>query len=232
MAFSTILPAPGDLINSSGIADPAGLPAPGFSGLNFKSNYSVALSRSRSARGQPKSNGEHYWSFDIEYHPMTENSFRSLESFLYGHDTRLKPFYVFIPNVKAQPTSFYDYANGNSLQVVSDNYAGDRTIVVNSTNTTLLPGCFINLNDSLDALHKSTYKVARVETPTLYEGNPPDAGTIRLTIFPPLQRDLIGIVTVNFTKPLFRVLQKNNIEPDYDTENLISISLNVEELLP
>lgn len=232
MTFSKILPAPGSLINSAGILDPSGAPAPGFSGVNFKSNYSVSLNRSRSNRGLPIDDNKHFWSFTINYHTMTMEEYTSIENFLHGHNTRRNPFYVSLPNYSVPKNSFFaNYVDSNIIYTSGTGYAGDNRVTIVAPEG-LEPGCYINFIDDDDALHKSTYKVSRVESPSLYSGDPPAAGTLRLTIFPPLQRDFSGNVQVRFINPLFRVLQTNDVEPNFDKNNNVTTNIVVEEILP
>jgi hypothetical protein len=233
MSYSNTLPAPGTLINAAGAADVNGLPAPGFKGLDFDSVYPVGISRTRSNRGLPNSGGEHYWTFTISYNEMTKEEFEAVNSFLMGHNTRLNPFYVVLPNYAApEDSAFATYAAGNTITAPDAQYAGDTTVEIVAPEG-LKPGCFINFVDSDDALHKSTYRVARVESPSQHAGVAPAAGRLRLTIFPPLQRDFSGTVTVRFTNPTFRVIQRNSISPKFDNNNIVdSFSLQVEEILP
>lgn len=234
MPYSNILPAPGTRINGAGLLDPAGLPAPGFSGLNVKLNQSSDVQRTRSNRGLTISGSEYFWSFDIRYHPMLEEEYIAIESFLLGHNTKVKPFYVALPNYSTpKPEGFNTHQIANPVTVTGGNYfAGDTQVAIVSTNNTLTPGCFINFVDSSDALHKSTYKVSRVESPASFSGVAPAAGTLRLSIFPPLQRNMSTGVAVRFTQPLFRVIQRSELNPEYDQNNTVSFGLTVEEILP
>lgn len=230
MSYSVILPAPGTLINSAGVADANGLPAPGFSGLNIESNYDVDVLRSRSNRGLPVDSGQHFWSFRISYHPMTVNSFTALENFMYGHNTRKNPFYVVLPNyARPKPAETATFLDTNTVSTVGIHYTNESQVIVN-TVLNLQPGAYVNFLG--DALHKSTYKIARVETPTSFSGTAPAAGTMRLTIFPPLQREVANASALRLINPQFRVLQRGNINPQYDENNMISFGINVEEILP
>ena len=235
MSYSTILPAPGSLINSAGVIDPAGLPAPGFSGLNIRSNYNVGINRTRSNRGFPVEEGDFYWSFNISYNPMRQEEYEALESFLMGHNTRKKPFYVTLPNYAApRDIAFATHAISNPLPVVGNHYAGDTEILINTAgfpNQNLNVGCYVNFINTGDALHKSTYKIARVETTNSHAGISPGSERIRVTIFPPLQRD-VPTGTMRVINPQFRVIQTNQINPDIDRNNIFTVNLEVEELLP
>lgn len=233
MSFSTVFPAPGTLIDSAGQANANGLPAPGFSGLNVKANQSVQVYRARSNRGLPISSGTHFWSFQISYHEMTIEQYEAIEMFLLGHNAKLNPFYITLPNYsEPRPSTYESFVNGADLTVDSGSYAGDRTITIDSSNTTLIPGCYINLIDDADALHKSTYKVARVETPTTYTGDAPAGNKLRLTLFPPLQRDFVGNVTARFSSPQFRVIQTSDLDVEYTGDNTVNFSFACAEILP
>lgn len=162
---------------------------------------------------------------------MTEESYRAIESFLMGHNTRKNPFYVTLPNYASPPEPFATYAGANTINVQGAAFAGDTTLIINADDS-LLPGCYVNLVDSGDALHESTYKIARVETNSTYTGSQPGVGQQRITIFPPLQRDTSGTVEVVFINPKFRVIQTSIISPEYDENNIVSFSMDVEEILP
>ena len=233
MSYSKILPAPGTLLNMAGVPDLQGLPAPGFSGVDLQSNYEVSLSRSRASnRGVPSTNGGHFWSFSISYHEMEEDQFTAIESFLLGHNTRLNPFYVVLPNYAApRDSAMAAFAQSNTITTDGAYFAGDSQIVLNLASS-LLPGCYINFDDPDDALHKSVYKVARVETAAVNAGVSPGVGKTRITIFPPLQREMSPSVPVRFINPTFRVLQTSTVNPSYDKDNMISFSFTVEEILP
>lgn len=234
--FSRTLPAPGTLINAAGVADPNGLPAPGFSGLQLRSNRTADTQRTRSNRGYTVDNADFYWSFTISYHPMTMLEWNALESFLYGHDTLLNPFYVTLPNYSGPTDSaFAAHAASNDLMIAGTVYAGETEILIDTTgfpNQNLNVGAFANIYDPDDALHKSTYKIARVETPTQFSGTAPAPNTMRVTLYPPVQRDLSPNSELIVTSPVFRVIQKNQIDPQFDENNIVTINLQVEEILP
>ena len=236
MAYSNILPAPGTLLNRAGVLDPLGLPAPGFSGLNITSNYSTNVNRSRSNRGLVIDDQKHYWSFTINYHPMQKDEFDAIEAFILGHNTRKIPFYVSLPNYSGPSNvALRNYLLTNNVKSKFYYYAGESEVIINMTgapNMELEPGMFINFNDPNDALHKATYKVGRVETPTVHAGVSPGASAVRLTLFPPLQRDLPVNVPVTIINPLFRVIQRNELSPSFDENNVVSFNLQVEEILP
>lgn len=233
MSYSNIFPAPGTLIDSSGQANPNGLPAPGFSGLNLTANESVSINRSRSARGLASSSDDFFWSFRVSYHNMTQDEYDAIEMFLLGHRAKKNPFYITLPNyAQPKPSSFTTFLNGQDLPCVAGSYAGDETITVISSNTSLLPGCYINLIDDADALHKSTYKVTRVETPLNYVGDPVASNRLRLSIYPHNKRDFIGNVTARFIKPQFRVVQTSDLEVEYDEHNIATFGFTCAELLP
>lgn len=250
----TKLPAPGSLITQYGMAGGTnngisaalqGLPAPGFSGVNLRSNYGTSLIRSRgSARGTVNTNNAHFWSFDISYHEMTQEEYAAIESFLMSHNTRLKPFYVTLPNYSRPNGSFMNFINSVASDIVveSNYFAGDSSIEVSNADFTadpstlydfyrLNPGCFINIEGS-DALHKSIYKVSLVES-SWYREDPVSSGKIRLHLFPPLQRDVTAGSTIKFVDPEFRVIQRNAIEPSFDEDGIVNgMTINVEEVQP
>mgnify|MGYP001346996585 CR=1 FL=1 len=153
MSYSKILPAPGTLLNMAGVPDPQGLPAPGFSGVNLQSNYDVSLLRSRASnRGLPNTTGSHYWSFSISYHDMEEDQFSAIESFLLGHNTRLNPFYVVLPNYASpKPFSTGNYAQSNII-TTSMNYNG----ISKSVNKQII--MFRRYNNFIYSLSSVNYK--------------------------------------------------------------------------
>lgn len=239
MSLSNELPAPGSLINIAGALDVSGEPAPGFSGVNLRSNERVDVLRSRSNRGLPISDGSHYWSFSIEYHPMRKTLFNSLESFLLGHGTKRNPFFVVLPNYSGpQQANFTSFIDSNAIELPAGSaFAGDTTLLIESgialpTDTHALPGDLFNIVDPSDALHKNIYKVTRIETATAFSTTAPAAGKQRLHIYPPLQRDIIGLSTLEFSRPKFRVIQSSDYQVEFDENNLISFNFEVEELMP
>ena len=234
MAYSTIFPAPGTLIDSAGKTNNlTGLPAPGFAGLNIKANQPVRVVRARSSRGLPISGSSFFWSFDISYHEMTVEEYEAIENFLLGHNTKVNPFYITLPNyAQPRPSGYETFLNGADLSIDSTVYAGDKTITVNSTNASLLPGCFLNIDDDSDALHKGTYKVTRVETPTNFSGDPVAANKLRLSLFPEVQRDQVGTITARLVNPTFRVIQTGDTQAEYSQNNTVSFGFSCAEILP
>lgn len=237
MAYSLQLPAPGSLINMAGQLDNvAGLPAPGFAGIDLESHMDVNVLRSRSNRGLPVTEGGHYWSFGIKYNPMTRNTFDALEAFVLGMNTRVNPFYVVLPNYSASKNPLFNTWDATNNAIISGTaYAGDTTLTLGGTisNANIpYPGDYFNIVDSMDALHKNVYKVTRVETNASYTGAQPAANAPRIHIFPPLQRDKIGTCSLVFQNPSFRVIQKGNWKTSIDRDGLYEVDIDVEELMP
>lgn len=236
MAFSNQLPAPGALINKAGVLDNVtGEPAPGFAGVNLRSHLETQLLRSRSNRGLPVVEGGHFWSFEIQYHPMTKNMFDSLESFILGMNTRANPFYVVLPNYSSSKNGLFNTWDASNNATVSGSvFAGDTSFIVGTIANANIPypGDLFNVVDAGDALHKNTYKVTRVETNAVYSGTQPAVNNPRIHFFPPLQRDKVGTMTLVFQNPAFRVLQRGDHEVDYDENNLVSFRMSVEEIMP
>ena len=77
--------------------------------------------------------------------------------------------------------------------------------------------------------------VTRVETNSDYNTNlgQPGSGKRRIHIVPGLQKSVTSGSTLNFNKPLVKVIQKNdNTSYSLDQNNLYNFSLDLEEVTP
>lgn len=238
--FSDLLPDPFHRIGDAGQSlTVAGNTAPGFSGLKMTNSYEVQLNRTRSGRGVPRSDASPYWSFSIQYNPMTKNTFDVVESFMLGHNTRLNPFRVILPNYsRPKNDAFYVFCQSNTIQVKGNHPAGANILTIDalvSISGDPKPGDFINIVDAGNINHTNTYKVTRVETNETYKTGTyqPAANERKIHIFPELQRAVNNNAVVRFIDPVFRVLQTSALhEVDLDRDNLYSYSFQVEEIQP
>lgn len=231
-SFSDLLPDPNNKINTAGVSDVSGSAGPGFSGVKFRSNNQVQVSRTISGRGVSASPGYHNWEFDISYNPMTRAEFEPVSTFLDGRQGRLKPFYVILPQHSApQNVSF-----GTNTLTAAATVAGSPTLLISGVvSGEPTPGDFLNISDNTDVNHKKAYKVIRVETPTTYQSGttPPAAGQRRIWTQPPICRAVASGATVTFNNVKFRVVQKSDtVEYDLGTDNQYQFSLSLEEIQP
>lgn len=234
-SFSNTLPDPTIAITDAGNIDSSGAYGPGFSGVNFRENASSQVSRTNSGRGIHRQQENHYWSFDIKYHPMTRDDFDVIDSFLSTRNSRLNPFFVSLPQYfKSKNTVLATYASTNDI-ITSSSYSPGIGNMLVSSPYPAKPGDMFNIYDPADINHLKTYKVTRVETNTLYQAGStqPTASQIRLHFTPPLQRFTTVGAKLIFTKPKFRVMLVGDVR-DYDlnTEGLYQYSMSCEEILP
>lgn len=236
--FTDILPDPDNKISQAGSADSSGSAGPGFAAIKFRSNNQVQKSRTISGRGVSSSPASHYWEFDINYNPLTRDEFEPVSSFLEFRSGGLNPFFVILPRYnRPRDDAFNTYLQTNIISISGAHVAGDSTLLIAGTGTVLgtpKVGDFFTITDSLDANHLKTYKVARVETPSLYQsGLPVSANYFRIHTTPALVRDVSAGSVVNFLNPKFRVRQKSDVfEYDLEVDGLYKFSLSLEEILP
>lgn len=239
MAFVNRLPDPGFKINAQGLEDPImGLPAPGFKGVNLTSIKDRELVKTRSKRAISVSTGSHEWQFSIQYNPMTEAQKRALEAFVYGHGIVENPFYVVLPNY-SKPLGTFGTSGVDDYIAKTARTAGSTYIDMirpaSASITGKIPsaGDMFNINNSGDFLHQNTYKVGWVETPTAFNTSSPGANTVRIHIFPSLQRSIAINSNINFFNPKFRVISKSTeFSTSTDAFGRSILSLDVEEVLP
>lgn len=237
--FTDILPDPDNKISIAGSADASGDAGPGFASVKFRSNNQVQKARTISGRGTSASPASHYWEFDINYNPITRDEFEPVSSFLELRQGGLKPFFVILPQYnRPRDDTFNTYLATNTVSVKGAHSAGSATLLIDGAAAAISGdpkvGDFFTITDGSDVNHTKVYKVARVETPSLYQtGLAVNSGERRLHIMPPLTRDTADNSVVNFINPKFRVRQKNEtLEYDLDVDGLFQFSLSLEEILP
>lgn len=238
--FSDILPDPVNKISPAGSSDASGQAGPGFASVKFTSNKTTQVNRTISGRGVHREQDAHYWSFNINYNPMLRDDFDVIGAFLEGRNSRLKPFYVILPQYsKPKSAAFATWVASNPVGVQSATLSGVSSMMLYSGGVfgTNLPsfGDMFTITDTSDFNHQKVYKITAVETNSLYQAGTtqPSTTQIRIHFNPPLQRDTSAGSIINFLNPKFRVMLSSDIqEYDLNTDNLFSYSLSVEEIQP
>ena len=207
MAIQNILPDPNNIINDAG-TNVSGDKGPGFKSVSIKSKQPIMTDRTNSGRVIARVHAYHQWLIDISYNPLTKAEFDPIYNFLLHKQGSLKPFFVSLPQYRAQgPTS---------KSVASNATAGAQVIIAND-GTNIEPGMLFRINDTQDSNHEKAYMVTRVS------GN-------NLTITPGLARGVTAGAALDFATPTIKVRQTSDSR-DYslDTNNLYSFSLKLEE---
>ena len=204
---------------------------PGFATVKFTANQPVAFSRTNSGRVTTRSIVGHYWSIGITYNPMTRDEFEPIYNFLLEKRGRLKPFFVALPQHTTTRTT-----TSGTLSVQGTITSGDSNFLVDGMSGLtggLRPGDMFTFLDSGNSNHTKIYKVVRVADSTNKLSsdtalNVPDER--RLYVVPPIEKDVTNDSTLTYTSPLFRVVQKSDVqEYSLGTNNLYTFSLNLEE---
>jgi hypothetical protein len=209
MAIQNILPDPTNRINDAG-TNVSGDFGPGFKSVSVKSKQPIMTDRTNSGRVIARVHAYHQWLIDISYNPLTKAEFDPIYNFLLHKQGSLKPFFVSLPQYRAQ---------GPTSKTVSSNAtAGAQAITLNSSGSgTIKPGMLFRINDPQDSNHEKAYMVTRV------------SGS-NLTITPGLARGVTGGAALDFATPTIKVRQTSDSR-DYslNTNNLYSFSLKLEE---
>ena len=238
-SFQTILPDPNNGVGIAG--NPSTTTAdkgPGFASVNISSGTPIQVTRTNSGRLISRSAAGHKFEMKIEYNPMTREQFEPVYSFLIQQNGRLNPFFVQLPQqYTSRSSTFATYAASNTISTVGTLTQGSDYMVQagHSSSQTTNPqlGDMFTITDTNDSLHKKSYRVTRVMVRDNHHSgihtNP--STTQRIVYFhPPLQRTVASGQTINYDKPLFRVIQKNDIQSySLGTNNLFSFSLDLEE---
>jgi hypothetical protein len=207
MAIQNILPDPHNQITHAGQSG-SGDHGPGFKSVSIKSKQPIMTDRTNSGRVIARVHAYHQWLIDISYNPLTKAEFDPIYNFLLHKQGSLKPFYISLPQYRAQgPTSKYVSSNAD---------AGAQVIVANA-GSAIKPGMLFRINDPQDSNHEKAYMVTRV------------SGT-SLTITPGLARGVTTGAALDFATPTIKVRQTSDSR-DYslNTNNLYSFSLKLEE---
>jgi len=238
--FLNVLPDPNNPIGDGGQAlttGNGGTVGPGYSTVQIESTSPTQVSTTNSGRVISRAIAGHIFGINITYNPMTRAQFEPVYNFLVQKSGRLKPFFVQLPQQYTSTNSaFATYVAGNtptcgvvaqgSEFMLQANHSGTQ-----STNPE--PGDMFTITDANDSLHTKSYRVTRVMTnATYHSGIHPQPTTVQRVIYfhPPLQRAISSSATINYNKPLFRVILKSDVQAyTLGTTNLYTFSLNLQE---
>ena len=204
---------------------------PGFASVKFTANQSVAYSRTNSGRVTTRAIAGQYWSIGITYNPMTRDQFEPIYNFLLEKRGRLKPFFVALPqHVDTRTTT------SGTLSVQGTITSGDTNFLIDGMDSItggLRPGDMFNFVDSGNSNHHKIYKIVRVADSNNKLSSDTALSTSderRLYVVPPVEKDVTDNSTLDYGSPLFRVVQKSDVqEYSLGTNNLYTFSLNLEE---
>lgn len=220
MAIQEILPDPNNVISPTGDDDtgPAGprVAGPGFASMVLQSDQNIMSDRTNSGRVLRRSFAYHKWTIDISYNPLTRVEFDPVYTFLMQKQSDLQPFYVSLPQYLNQ---------ADDAAVLAESLAGSTTLsAFKNVGSLISVGQIFNVlnaNGSIDEAHTKTYMVTRVDN---------IGATTLITTSPKLAKTVPIGKLLNFSAPLVRVIQNNNIqEYSLGTNNLYSFSLKLEE---
>ena len=231
-AFTNRLPDPNWGISEAGEGHATSYTeGPGFASVKFTANQPVSFSRTNSGRVTTRSIVGHHWSIGITYNPMTRDQFEPIYNFLLEKRGRLKPFFVALPQHVTTRTT-----TSGTLSVQGTVTSGDSNFLVDGMDGLtggLRPGDMFNFSDSGNSNHKKIYKVVRVADSTNKLSSDTALNTSderRLYVVPPVEKDVTDNSTLTYASPLFRVVQKSDVqEYSLGTNNLYTFSLNLEE---
>ena len=230
-AFANRLPDPNYKITEAGENSNSGTAGPGFASVKFTANQPVSFSRTNSGRVTTRSIVGHHWSIGITYNPMTRDQFEPIYNFLLEKRGRLKPFFVALPQHVTTRTT-----TSGTISVQGSISAGDSNFLIDGMDSVtggLRPGDVFNFVDGGNSNHNKIYKVVRVATSTDKLASDSALNSTderRLYVVPPVEKDVTDNSTLTYTSPLFRVVQKADVqEYSLGTNNLYTFSLNLEE---
>jgi len=230
-AFANRLPDPNFKITEAGENSNSGTAGPGFATVKFTANQPVSFSRTNSGRVTTRSIVGHHWSIGITYNPMTRDEFEPIYNFLLEKRGRLKPFFVALPQHATTRTT-----TSGTLSVQGTITSGDSNFLIDGMGSVtggLRPGDMFNFSDAGNSNHHKIYKVVRVATSTDKLASDSALNSTderRLYVVPPVEKDVTDNSTLTYASPLFRVVQKADVqEYSLGTNNLYTFSLNLEE---
>ena len=230
-AFANRLPDPNFKITEAGENSNSGTAGPGFASVKFTANQPVSFSRTNSGRVTTRSIVGHHWSIGITYNPMTRDQFEPIYNFLLEKRGRLKPFFVALPQHVTTRTT-----TSGTISVQGSISAGDSNFLIDGMDSVtggLRPGDVFNFVYGGNSNHHKIYKVVRVATSTDKLASDSALNSTderRLYVVPPVEKDVTDNSTLTYTSPLFRVVQKADVqEYSLGTNNLYTFSLNLEE---
>lgn len=230
--FTNRLPDPNWGLNEAGDGHASNYTeGPGFATVKFTANQPVSFSRTNSGRVTSRSIAGHHWSIGITYNPMTRDEFEPIYNFLLEKRGRLKPFFVVLPQHVTTRT-----ATSGTISVQGSITAGDSNFLIDGMSSVtggLRPGDMFNFSDSGNSNHHKIYKVVRVATSSDRLASDTALNTSderRLYVVPPVEKDVTDNSTIDYGNPMFRVVQKSDVqEYSLGTNNLYTFSLNLEE---
>lgn len=231
--FTNRLPDPNWGINEAGDGHVTSFTeGPGFASVKFSAEQPVSYSRTNSGRVTTRAIVGHSWRIGITYNPMTRDQFEPVYNFLLEKRGRLKPFFVVLPQYASPRTT----TSGGALSVQGSITSGDTNFLVDGIDSItggLRPGDMFNFSDSGNSNHHKMYQVVRVATHTdklASDSALSISDERRLYVVPPVEKDVTDNSTINYTNPLFRVVQTADVqEYSLGTNNLYTFSLNLEE---
>mgnify|MGYP001298266550 FL=1 len=210
MAVQNTLPDPNNQITDAGQSG-SGSTGPGFLSVKFSSIQPILRDRTNSGRIISRAHAYHKWQIGLTYNPLTREEFDPVYNFLLHRRGTLKPFFISLPQYRAQgPTS---------RTVASNAVAGATSLTgAGSGGTAIKPGMLFTITDSADSSHTKAYIITQVN------------GTA-LTISPGLAKAVTGGATLDFADPKIKVIQTSDTrEYSLNVNNLYTFSLNVEEV--
>jgi len=165
---------------------------------------------------------------------MTREQFEPIYNFLLEKRGRLKPFFVVLPQ-NADPRT----TTSGTISVQGSITSGDSNFLIDGMDSVtggLRPGDMFNFSDSSNSNHLKIYKVVRVADSTNKLSTDTALNTTderRLYVVPPVEKDVTDGSTLTYSNPMFRVVQKSDVqEYSLGTNNLYTFSLNLEEAQP
>ena len=233
---------------------------PGFSNVKLTSDQKMMMSRTNSQRVLSRAVAGQKWNIDIGYHPMTRSEFEPINAFLLSRQGPLTPFFVSLPQYSTPRNAAWatvvDLVSAAELAftVTIAHDAGSKRVTftvptgINPAYETAtgvitnIPaqGDIINISDANDTNHTKAYMITAVETrhanydDALTETDTPDefSKTLRITVNPPLVRDVTSVGAITFKDPLFKVILPKAVrEYSLNTDNLYKFGLKLEEYL-
>ena len=211
MAVQNTLPDPNNTITAAGTDAGGGTAGPGFQSVQLSSIQPILRDRTNSGRIISRSHVYHKWEISLTYNPLTKAEFDPVYNFLLHKRGTLKPFFVSLPQYRAQ---------GPTGKSFGQNEPAGKTTPLTLNNTTgIEPGMLFTIADSADSSHTKAYIVTQVVDST------------DITITPGLAKAVTGGATLDFADPKIKVIQSSDTRQyNLNVDNLYSFSLKLEEV--
>ena len=211
MAVQNTLPDPNNTITDAGTDAGGGTAGPGFQSVQLSSIQPILRDRTNSGRIISRSHVYHKWEISLTYNPLTKAEFDPVYNFLLHKRGTLKPFFVSLPQYRAQGPTSRTVANSAVAGATSLSTSG-------SGGTAITPGMLFTITDSADSSHTKAYIVTQVNSSTL-------------TITPGLAKAVTGGASLDFADPKIKVIQSSDTRQyNLNVDNLYSFSLKLEEV--